>query len=250
MLSLDADWLGAGPSQIGNARGFAEARRDTSAPDNFQRLYVVEPAWTATGANADHRLALRPELIRNVAIAIAAHLRNETPDCRAAGGGREIRALRRRRSPLAPRPRAGAGRAGAAAGGARALPLRSTTRSRRPSTSSSRSIRGCRTATRCVRWRPMSRPAMSKPCSCSAAIPPTTRPESSRSARRSPPCRSAFISVCTRTKPRRCAAGICRSRTRWKAGRTARAVDGTASIVQPLIRPLYDTRTACTTSSP
>ncbi|MGH6725184.1 MAG: 4Fe-4S dicluster domain-containing protein [Pseudolabrys sp.] len=79
VLSLDADWLGAGPSQIANARGFAEARRQTSAPDRFQRLYVVEPAWTATGANADHRLPLRPELIRNVAIAVAARFKSETP---------------------------------------------------------------------------------------------------------------------------------------------------------------------------
>jgi len=78
VLALDADWLGPGPSQIANARGFAEARRQPSAPDRFQRLYVVEPLWTATGANADHRLVLRPELIRNVAIAVAARLKNET----------------------------------------------------------------------------------------------------------------------------------------------------------------------------
>ena len=79
VLALDSDWLGPGPHQIANARGFATARRKSSDPDKFQRLYVVEPAWSATGANADHRLALRPELIRNVAIAVAAHLRQETP---------------------------------------------------------------------------------------------------------------------------------------------------------------------------
>ncbi len=79
VLALDADWLSVGPTQIANGRGFAEARSDTSMPDKFQRLYLVEPCWTVTGANADHRLALRPELIRNVAIAVAAHLRREAP---------------------------------------------------------------------------------------------------------------------------------------------------------------------------
>jgi len=78
VLSLDADWLGPGPAQIMQARGFAEARRPASDPDKFLRLYVAEPAWTATGANADHRLALRPDEIGNVAIAIAAHLRGQS----------------------------------------------------------------------------------------------------------------------------------------------------------------------------
>ena len=46
------------------------------------------------------------------------------------------------------------------------------------------------------------------------------------------------------TRPRRAALGICRSRMCWKAGRISARLDGTASIMQPLIRPLYDTRTA------
>jgi len=78
VLSLDNDWLGAGPSQIMHARGFADARNPASDPNKFLRLYVAEPAWTATGANADHRLALRPDEIGNVAIAIAAHLRGQS----------------------------------------------------------------------------------------------------------------------------------------------------------------------------
>ena len=80
VLSLDCDFLGAGPDQMLNARGFAEARRATGDEKSFQRLYAVEPAWMLTGAKADHRLALRPELIVNFAIAVAAHLRGESAD--------------------------------------------------------------------------------------------------------------------------------------------------------------------------
>jgi molybdopterin-containing oxidoreductase family iron-sulfur binding subunit len=75
MLALDADPLGPGPDQIVNARAFAQ-RRQADA-QSFLRLYVVEPDWTLTGANADHRLALRPEVIRDVALVIAATLRGD-----------------------------------------------------------------------------------------------------------------------------------------------------------------------------
>jgi molybdopterin-containing oxidoreductase family iron-sulfur binding subunit len=77
VLALDADPLGPGPEQIINAHSFAERRRADAQP--FLRLYAVEPDWTLTGANADHRLPLRPDLTRNVALAIAATLRiNQT----------------------------------------------------------------------------------------------------------------------------------------------------------------------------
>jgi molybdopterin-containing oxidoreductase family iron-sulfur binding subunit len=75
MLALDADPLGPGPEQIANAHAFAQRRKADAQP--FLRLYAVEPDWTLTGANADHRLAVRPELMRNVALAIAATLRGD-----------------------------------------------------------------------------------------------------------------------------------------------------------------------------
>ncbi len=75
VLSLDADPLGPGPQQIVNTRSFAERRNIHAAP--FMRLYAVEPDWSLTGANADHRIALQPRIIRNVAIGIAAALRGE-----------------------------------------------------------------------------------------------------------------------------------------------------------------------------
>jgi Fe-S-cluster-containing dehydrogenase component len=73
VLALDADPLGSGPEQIRSAHDLAAARQARSAPD-FLRLYAAEPAWTLTGANADHRVALPPALVRNVAIAVAGAL--------------------------------------------------------------------------------------------------------------------------------------------------------------------------------
>jgi Fe-S-cluster-containing dehydrogenase component/anaerobic selenocysteine-containing dehydrogenase len=70
MLAFDADPIGFGPEQIRFGRDIIAARR-SHTPSESLRIYVVEPAWTLTGALADHRLALQPELIRNVAIAVA-----------------------------------------------------------------------------------------------------------------------------------------------------------------------------------
>jgi Fe-S-cluster-containing dehydrogenase component len=75
VLTLDADPLGPGPQQIVNARGYSRRRQKDARP--FMRLYAVEPDWSLTGANADHRLTLHPDLISNFALAIAAALRNE-----------------------------------------------------------------------------------------------------------------------------------------------------------------------------
>jgi molybdopterin-containing oxidoreductase family iron-sulfur binding subunit len=77
VLALDNDFLGPGPSQVRNARGFAQARRAHDNPDQCLRLYVAESTWSLTGCNADHRLALRPDEIRNFAIAVAGHLRGQ-----------------------------------------------------------------------------------------------------------------------------------------------------------------------------
>ncbi|MFZ3309259.1 MAG: 4Fe-4S dicluster domain-containing protein [Xanthobacteraceae bacterium] len=78
VLALDADPLGIGPEQIRFARDIIGARQ-TNVPDQSLRIYAVEPAWTLTGALADHRLALRPELVRNVAIEIARSLGASVP---------------------------------------------------------------------------------------------------------------------------------------------------------------------------
>src|SRR6202012_5655853 len=69
VLTLDADPLGHGPNQLRNARGFA-ARRSSPA-GGVSRISSAEAGPTLTGAKADHRIALHPSLIGEVAIAVA-----------------------------------------------------------------------------------------------------------------------------------------------------------------------------------
>ena len=74
VLTLDADPLGPGPHQVRNAAAFAKVRQSQAPPEAFLRLYAVESMWRLTGANADERLALHPALMRNVALHIARRL--------------------------------------------------------------------------------------------------------------------------------------------------------------------------------
>jgi molybdopterin-containing oxidoreductase family iron-sulfur binding subunit len=68
VLSLDADFLGGGPGHVRYVRDYVARRRDATA---MNRLYVVETAASNTGAMADHRLPLRPSEIAEFALAVA-----------------------------------------------------------------------------------------------------------------------------------------------------------------------------------
>jgi Fe-S-cluster-containing dehydrogenase component/anaerobic selenocysteine-containing dehydrogenase len=74
IVSLDSDFL---QTESGNVRAnftFAGGRRLRSTRDPMSRLYVVEPARTTTGSNADHRLALPASDIERYVYALAAEL--------------------------------------------------------------------------------------------------------------------------------------------------------------------------------
>ena len=58
ILALDADFLAGGPGHLPHARDFAP-RREPTRRRAMNRLYAVEPTPTITGAMADHRLPLR-----------------------------------------------------------------------------------------------------------------------------------------------------------------------------------------------
>lgn len=74
ILSLDADFLGEGPGKLAYNRAFADRRRVHSAEDTMNRLYMAESLPTVTGSMADHRLALRPSQIEGLARAVAGRL--------------------------------------------------------------------------------------------------------------------------------------------------------------------------------
>jgi molybdopterin-containing oxidoreductase family iron-sulfur binding subunit len=74
ILSLDADFLLEEPGSVRYSRDFMDGRRVTGGRKEMNRLYVVESAPTLTGANADHRLALRPSQVEVVARAVAGAL--------------------------------------------------------------------------------------------------------------------------------------------------------------------------------
>ncbi len=79
VLSLDADFLQFGAGHLAYAADFIARRRvRTSEKDAEQaemnRLYVAEAALSCTGAKADHRLPLRCSEIETLARAIAAKL--------------------------------------------------------------------------------------------------------------------------------------------------------------------------------
>jgi molybdopterin-containing oxidoreductase family iron-sulfur binding subunit len=73
VLSLDSDFLYAGPGAVRYARDFAK-RRQPGHGNQVNRLYVVESAPTITGSMADHRSAIRSADVEDFTYALAAEL--------------------------------------------------------------------------------------------------------------------------------------------------------------------------------
>ncbi|WP_437684754.1 TAT-variant-translocated molybdopterin oxidoreductase [Sorangium sp. So ce176] len=74
ILALDADFLASMPFSVRYARQFAERRRVGSPTGTMSRLYVVETGLSPTGSLADHRLRRKPSEVPAFAAAIAAEL--------------------------------------------------------------------------------------------------------------------------------------------------------------------------------
>ncbi|HEX4613651.1 MAG TPA: hypothetical protein VH092_36045 [Urbifossiella sp.] len=84
VLALGADFLACEPGTVRYQRDFADRRRARAGgADRMNRLYAVESMLTTTGANADHRLALKPSEVESFARALAAELK--VPGTPAAG---------------------------------------------------------------------------------------------------------------------------------------------------------------------
>ncbi len=76
IVCLDADLFGPGdPMAVKHARDFADHRRlQGSTGGRMNRLYMIESGYSVTGACADHRLAAGPGAVEAVAGQIAAAL--------------------------------------------------------------------------------------------------------------------------------------------------------------------------------
>ncbi len=75
ILSLDGDFLAAENAfGVKYARAFASRRRLDTAPDRMSRLYVAEATPSITGGRADHRLSMKASQVEAFARAIAAKL--------------------------------------------------------------------------------------------------------------------------------------------------------------------------------
>lgn len=77
IVALDSDFLVSGPGAVRYAREFADRRRDPAS--GMSRLYVVEPTPTPTGSTADHRLPATSAEVESFARALAAELGVGTP---------------------------------------------------------------------------------------------------------------------------------------------------------------------------
>ncbi len=74
VVTLGADFLGSGPGHLRYARDFMGRRRVRKGSASMNRLYVIESSPSSTGSVADHRLPLAPSEIEACARAIAAGL--------------------------------------------------------------------------------------------------------------------------------------------------------------------------------
>ncbi len=78
ILSLGADFLASSPKTLRYARDYASKRREiestgisVNAEPKMNRLYAVESTPTITGANADHRFSVKPSEMTVVAQGVA-----------------------------------------------------------------------------------------------------------------------------------------------------------------------------------
>ena len=72
IVSLDCNFLAAGPGFLRYARQFAAKRRVRGNQTDMNRLYVLEPMPTPTGTKADHRMPARVEEVEQFTWELAA----------------------------------------------------------------------------------------------------------------------------------------------------------------------------------
>ncbi|MDP7070662.1 MAG: TAT-variant-translocated molybdopterin oxidoreductase [Phycisphaerales bacterium] len=85
VVSFDCDFLGTHPNALAMSRGWASRRNPDEGPMN--RVYMAEPSLTVTGASADDRLAMSASEIASLAAEVASAVLG------LGGGGAESEAI-------------------------------------------------------------------------------------------------------------------------------------------------------------
>ena len=80
IVSLDSNFLGEHPDRTRLAREFADGRRSVDSTGKMNRLYVAESAFTITGAMADERLPAKAGDISKLATLLMDALNHKTLD--------------------------------------------------------------------------------------------------------------------------------------------------------------------------
>ena len=70
VVSLGSDFLADGPGHLRYARDFMSRRKVRKGTASINRLYAIEAGMTSTGSVADHRIAVKPSQIADFARAI------------------------------------------------------------------------------------------------------------------------------------------------------------------------------------
>jgi MoCo/4Fe-4S cofactor protein with predicted Tat translocation signal len=74
VLSLDSDFLCQGPGAVRNAREFTARRKVRGEQKEMNRFFIVESTCSTTGTAADHRLPLAPRGVGRFALDLARRL--------------------------------------------------------------------------------------------------------------------------------------------------------------------------------
>jgi molybdopterin-containing oxidoreductase family iron-sulfur binding subunit len=74
IVSLESDFLYAHPNRLRNARQFTDGRRISSGKREMNRLYVIESVPSVTGTIADHRLPLASRKVEQLARLLASKI--------------------------------------------------------------------------------------------------------------------------------------------------------------------------------
>ncbi len=243
ILSLDADFLSGQGDSLRLTREFAR-RRDPAG--EMSRLYVAEPAMTITGASADHRFRMRGSEVAAFARAVAAHLgvvpvapalspelsraaKAVAADL-AANRGRSIVLAGVRQPPavhaLAHAVNAALGNVGATVRYSR--PVLSDAPSSSALPALAKEIEGGKIDTLVITaWNPVhASPAAIDLGALLARVP-----------------NALYLSLREDETSRRCSWKVAQSHP-FESWGDARSRDGVASLVQPLIAPLYESTTA------